>query len=41
MGTDPEIAKWVYGYDPRVAKIVDKYYVSLSNSYYGVLALLV
>ena len=32
---DPEIAEWVYGYDPRVAKIDDKYYVTWCNGYHG------
>ena len=27
-GADAEIGQWVYGYDPRVAKIGDKYYVT-------------
>ena len=30
-----EIAEWVYGYDPRVAKIGDKYYVTWCNGYHG------
>ena len=34
-GADPEIAEWVYGYDPRVAKIEDKYYVTWCNGYHG------
>ena len=35
VGADPEIAEWVYGYDPRVAKIEDKYYVTWCNGYHG------
>ena len=35
VGADPEIAEWVYGYDPRVAKIDDKYYVTWCNGYHG------
>lgn len=34
-GADPEVAEWVYGYDPRVAKIDDKYYVTWCNGYHG------
>ena len=34
-GADPEIGEWVYGYDPRVAKIEDKYYVTWCNGYHG------
>ncbi len=34
-GADKEIGRWVYGYDPRVAKIGDKYYVTWCNGYYG------
>ena len=34
-GADPEIGEWVYGYDPRVAKIGDKYYVTWCNGYHG------
>ena len=32
---DPEIGEWVYGYDPRVVKIEDKYYVTWCNGYHG------
>lgn len=32
---DEEIGKWVYGYDPRVCRIGDKYYVTWCNGYYG------
>ena len=34
-GADPEIGEWAYGYDPRVAKIDDKYYVTWCNGYHG------
>lgn len=34
-GADAEVANWVYGYDPRVCKIEDKYYVTWCNSYHG------
>lgn len=30
-----EIGKWVYGYDPRVTKIDDKYFVTWCNGYFG------
>jgi len=32
---DEEIGNWVYGYDPRVVKIDDKYYVTWCNGYHG------
>ena len=32
---DPEVGTWVYGYDPRVCKIEDKYYVTWCNGYHG------
>ncbi|MGI5851785.1 MAG: glycosidase [Clostridiales bacterium] len=32
---DPEIGKFVYGYDPRVCKIDDRYYVTWCNGYHG------
>lgn len=32
---DPEVGNWVYGYDPRVVKIEDKYYVTWCNGYHG------
>ena len=35
VGGDAEIGQWVYGYDPRVAKIGDKYYVTWCNGYHG------
>jgi len=34
-GADPEIADFVYGYDPRVCKIDDWYYVTWCNCYHG------
>lgn len=35
VGGDEEIGRWVYGYDPRVTKIEDKYYVTWCNGYHG------
>ncbi|MCX7854977.1 MAG: glycoside hydrolase family 130 protein [Anaerolineae bacterium] len=32
---DPEIGQFVYGYDPRVCWIEDRYYVTWCNGYYG------
>lgn len=32
---DPEIGNFVYGYDPRVVKIDDRYYVQWCNWYHG------
>ena len=32
---DAEIGEWVYGYDHRVCKIGDKYYVTWCNGYHG------
>lgn len=32
---DAEIGKWVYGYDPRVVFIDDRYYVTWCNGYHG------
>lgn len=32
---DPEIGHWVYGYDPRVCWIEDRYYVTWCNNYRG------
>ena len=32
---DPEIGTWVYGYDPRVCFIDDRYYVTWCNGYHG------
>lgn len=34
-GADPEVARWEYGYDPRVAKIGDQYYITWCNGFYG------
>ena len=34
-GADPEVAQWVYGYDPRVTKIEDRYWVTWCNGYHG------
>jgi len=34
-GADPEIARFVYGYDPRVVHIDDRYYVTWCNGYHG------
>ena len=31
----PEIGEWVYGYDPRVCFIDDRYYVTWCNGYKG------
>ena len=32
---DPEVGNFVYGYDPRVCKIEDRYYVTWCNGYHG------
>lgn len=32
---DTEIGQWVYGYDPRVCFIDDRYYVTWCNGYHG------
>ena len=32
---DPEMGNFVYGYDPRVCKIDDRYYVTWCNGYHG------
>ena len=34
-GADPEVGEWVYGYDPRVAEIEGKFYVTWCNGYHG------
>ena len=31
----PEVAEWVYGYDPRVVEIDGRYYVTWCNGYHG------
>jgi beta-1,4-mannooligosaccharide/beta-1,4-mannosyl-N-acetylglucosamine phosphorylase len=35
QGADPEIARFEYGYDPRVCWIEDRYYVTWCNGYHG------
>jgi beta-1,4-mannooligosaccharide/beta-1,4-mannosyl-N-acetylglucosamine phosphorylase len=35
IAEDPEIGQWVYGYDPRVCWIEDRYYVTWCNGYHG------
>jgi beta-1,4-mannooligosaccharide/beta-1,4-mannosyl-N-acetylglucosamine phosphorylase len=32
---DPEIGKFIYGYDPRVCWIEDRYYITWCNGYHG------
>jgi beta-1,4-mannooligosaccharide/beta-1,4-mannosyl-N-acetylglucosamine phosphorylase len=32
---DKEIGEWLYGYDPRVVKLGDTYYVTWCNGYHG------
>jgi beta-1,4-mannooligosaccharide/beta-1,4-mannosyl-N-acetylglucosamine phosphorylase len=32
---DPDIGRWVYGYDPRVCWIEDRYYITWCNGYRG------
>jgi beta-1,4-mannooligosaccharide/beta-1,4-mannosyl-N-acetylglucosamine phosphorylase len=34
-GADPEVANFVYAYDPRVCWIEDRYYVTWCNGYHG------
>ncbi|MCF0175229.1 MAG: glycoside hydrolase family 130 protein [Bacteroidales bacterium] len=34
-GADPEVGEWVYGYDPRVTILEDKYFVTWCNGYHG------
>ena len=34
-GADPEIGQWEYGYDPRVTRIGDHFYVTWCNGYHG------
>lgn len=35
VGDDPEINTFVYGYDPRVCWLEDRYYVTWCNGYHG------
>ncbi len=35
ISDDPEIGNFVYGYDPRVVRIEDRYYVTWCNWYHG------
>ena len=35
VGAAPEVAEWGYGYDPRVAEIDGRYYVSWCNDHHG------
>jgi beta-1,4-mannooligosaccharide/beta-1,4-mannosyl-N-acetylglucosamine phosphorylase len=35
VGDDPEVTRFEYRYDPRVAWIEDRYYVSCCNGYHG------
>jgi beta-1,4-mannooligosaccharide/beta-1,4-mannosyl-N-acetylglucosamine phosphorylase len=35
MADDPEIGAWVYGYDPRVCWLDDRYYITWCNGYRG------
>lgn len=35
VGADPEVAHWHYGYDPRVAWIEDRFWVTWCNGYKG------
>ncbi len=35
IADDTEIARWQYGYDPRVCWIEDRYYVTWCNGYHG------
>ncbi|MCX7681299.1 MAG: glycoside hydrolase family 130 protein [Anaerolineae bacterium] len=32
---DPEVGHWIYGYDPRVVWIEDRYYITWCNAYAG------
>lgn len=34
-GADPDIAKWVLGYDPRVVWLEDRFYITWCNAYAG------
>lgn len=35
VSDDPDVGEWVYGYDPRVCWIEDRYYVTWCNGYHG------
>lgn len=35
IGAEPEVAEWIYGYDPRVCRIGDRFYVTWCNGYHG------
>ena len=35
VSDEPEIGQWVYGYDPRVCWIEDRYYITWCNGYHG------
>lgn len=35
VSDDPEVGHWQYGYDPRVCRIEDHYYVTWCNGYHG------
>jgi len=35
VSDDPEIGQWVYGYDPRVCWIEDRYIITWCNGYHG------
>jgi len=35
ISDDPEIGPWVYGYDPRVCWIEDRYHITWCNGYHG------
>jgi beta-1,4-mannooligosaccharide/beta-1,4-mannosyl-N-acetylglucosamine phosphorylase len=35
ISDEPEIGQWVYGYDPRVCWIEDRYYITWCNGYHG------
>lgn len=35
VGQDPDIAPFIYGYDPRVCFIEDRYYITWCNGYVG------
>ncbi|MCL6589805.1 MAG: glycoside hydrolase family 130 protein [Firmicutes bacterium] len=35
LSGDPEISKFVYGYDPRICWLEDRYYITWCNCYHG------